>query len=222
MLVRDLNTMAYRSAWAEQESTHAAVLAGGREQLLLVEHPPVVTLGRMPGLEARVLASSAALAERGVDVVETDRGGQVTFHGPGQLVVYPIVRLADHRLSVGAYVHGLEDAVIAALGDLRVPAGRHPAKTVGVFAHGPDAVPRKIAAVGVRVRRGVTLHGLALNVTTDLSCFDLIVPCEGDPVTSIARERGDATPPMAAVKAAVVRHLARLFTAAERPSVQSL
>jgi lipoyl(octanoyl) transferase len=149
-----------------------------------------------------------------VEVVETDRGGQVTFHGPGQLVAYPIVRLAGHRLSVGAYVHGLEDAVAATLADFGVAAVRHPDKIVGTFVRGPGGVLRKIAAVGVRVRQGATLHGLALNVTTDLSYFDLIVPCEGDPVTSLSQELGNATPSMEAVKASLARRVTEMVTRA--------
>ena len=107
MQVRDLGTMNYRDAWALQERVHAEVLAGADEQLLLVEHPPVITLGRRPGLAKNILAAADALERAGVEVVESDRGGDVTFHGPGQLVAYPIVRLNDHRLSVGGYVRTL-------------------------------------------------------------------------------------------------------------------
>src|SRR5690242_6056076 len=113
MIVQDLGTMQYREAWAEQERLHAEVLAGGEERLLLVEHPPVITLGRRPGLAKNILSSADALARAGVEVVESDRGGDVTFHGPGQIVAYPIIRLADHQLSVSGYVHRLEDILIA-------------------------------------------------------------------------------------------------------------
>ena len=107
MLVHDLGTLAYRDAWALQERVHADVVAGGEEQLLLVEHPPVITLGRRPGLSKNILAAADELEKAGVEVVESDRGGDVTFHGPGQLVAYPIVRLNDHRLCVGGYVRRL-------------------------------------------------------------------------------------------------------------------
>src|SRR3954454_7747392 len=101
MRVEDLGTMAYRDAWALQEAAHAEVVGGGEERVLLVEHPPVITFGRRPGVERNVVASQALLDARGVETVPSDRGGDVTFHGPGQLVVYPIIRLNDHRLSVG-------------------------------------------------------------------------------------------------------------------------
>src|SRR5215207_1737076 len=122
MLVQDLGSMPYRDAWAVQERAHAEVLAGGEERLLLVEHPPVITLGRRPGLLKNILSSADALARAGVEVVESDRGGDVTFHGPAQIVAYPIIRLADHRLSVSGYVHRLEDILIATLGRFGVSA----------------------------------------------------------------------------------------------------
>src|SRR5580658_10501460 len=122
MHVQDLGTMNYNNAWAVQEQAHADILAGGEEKIFLVEHPPVITFGRRPGLEPHVLATPQRLGELGVEVVHSDRGGEVTFHGPGQLVVYPIVRLSDHQLSVSGYVHALEEAVIAALGDLGIAA----------------------------------------------------------------------------------------------------
>jgi lipoyl(octanoyl) transferase len=189
MIVRDLGVMPYRQAWTEQERVHADVVAGAEEQLLLVEHPPVVTLGRRPDVVRNLIASPQQLAERGVELVETDRGGDVTFHGPGQLVAYPIIRLIDHKLSVGGYVHRLEDAIIAALGELGIPAHRD-ACAVGVWLNRPGHPPAKLAAIGVRVRQGTTLHGLALNVFTDLSYFDLIVPCglKNRTVTSVEQQ----------------------------------
>lgn len=189
MIVRDLGHLPYRDAWAEQERVHAAVVDGAAEELLLVEHPPVVTVGRRPNVARNLIATPQQLAARGVEVVETDRGGDVTFHGPGQLVAYPIVRLIDHKLSVGGYVHRLEDAIIAAVGKLGIPAHRD-ACAVGVWLNRPNRPPAKLAAIGVRIRKGTTLHGLALNVFTDLSYFDLIVPCglTNRAVTSVQRE----------------------------------
>ena len=116
--------MPYRQAWALQEEGHAQVLAGGEERVLLVEHPPVITFGRRSGVERNLLASDEQLARLGVEVVQSDRGGDITFHGPGQLVVYPIIRLNDHALSFGAYVHGLEEAVVRALARFGVAAGK--------------------------------------------------------------------------------------------------
>jgi lipoate-protein ligase B len=193
MIVRDLGLMPYRNAWTEQERVHAGVVAGDEEQLLLVEHPPVVTLGRRPGLIRNLIASPHQLTQRGVELVESDRGGDVTFHGPGQLVAYPIVRLIDHKLSVGGYVHRLEDAIIAALAPLGIPAHRDTC-AVGVWLNRPNRPPAKLAAIGVRVRQGATLHGLALNVFTDLSYFDLIVPCglKDRAVTSVQCEAASA------------------------------
>lgn len=207
MQVRDLGVLPYRDAWRLQEEAHAAVLAGGEEQLLLVEHPPVITFGRR-GVTAQFLrASEAMLADKGVEIVESDRGGDVTFHGPGQLVAYPIVRLADHALSVSAYVHGLERLLIAALADFGIKGQSDPT-AVGVWVNGPRGLA-KIAAIGVRIRRGVSLHGLALNVTTDLKFFDLIVPCGlmGRPVTSMREMLGNACPTMAEMQAGLSRRM---------------
>jgi lipoyl(octanoyl) transferase len=201
VLIQDLGTMAYREAWALQEATHAEVLGGAEERILLVEHPPVITFGRRPGVDRNIVAPPEVLQSRGVDVVPSDRGGDVTFHGPGQLVAYPIVRLIDHQLSVGGYVRALEVAVIQCLSDFGV-AARKDDCAVGVWVDGGSGTLAKICAIGVRVRRGVTLHGLALNVTTDLSFFDLIIPCGlvGRPVTSLQQLVGDQAPPMQHVK----------------------
>jgi lipoyl(octanoyl) transferase len=208
MIVRDLGLMPYRVAWAEQERVHAAVVDGAEEQLLLVEHPPVVTLGRRPEIIRNLIATAQQLAGRGVELVESDRGGDVTFHGPGQLVVYPIVRLIDHKLSVGGYVHRLEDAVITATNRLGIATHRD-ACAVGVWLNRPGQLAAKIAAIGVRVRKGATLHGLALNVSTDLSYFDLIVPCglKNRTVTSVEKELGGPVE-MERVKSLVVEAIA--------------
>ncbi len=206
MRVDDLGHLPYRPAWAIQEAAHADVLGGGPERVFLVEHPPTVTLGRRPGTERNLVASAEELAGRGVELVESDRGGDVTYHGPGQLVAYPILRLADHDFTVSGYVHWLERTLVETLAGLGLATRADPA-AVGVWTDGTP--PAKVAAIGVRIRRGVTLHGLALNVTTDLSAFGLIVPCGlvGRPVTSLERELGPAAPPMAAVKAALVGRL---------------
>jgi len=194
--------MPYRDAWAAQEAAHAEVLAGGEERVLLVEHPPVITFGRRAGVERHLVASAAQLAALGVEVVQSDRGGDITFHGPGQVVAYPIVRLVDHALSVGGYVRALERAAIEALRTFGVLARRDEG-AVGVWVDDPAAgTSAKICAIGVRIRRGVSLHGLALNVTTDLRYFNLIVPCglAGRPVTSLAELLPNQTPTMASVK----------------------
>ena len=212
MLVEDLGTMPYRDAWAHQERVHADVVAGGDERLLLVEHPPVITCGRRPNVAKNLLASPDQLAKLGVEFVESDRGGDITFHGPGQLVAYPIVRLIDHGLSVGGYVRRLEQVVIDMLGRLGIPAKKDEC-AVGVWVDDGTGTLAKICALGVRVRRGVTMHGIALNVTTDLTYFDLIVPCglTCRPVTSIRKLGGDASPGMAEVKQTLARHLQDAF-----------
>jgi lipoyl(octanoyl) transferase len=205
MLIHDLGTMNYRDAWAMQERAHAEVVAGAPERIFLVEHPPVITFGRRPDVSKHLLASAEQLAALGVEVVQSDRGGDITFHGPGQLVAYPVIRLADHGLSVSGYVHSLEDAVIDLLSDFGVAVTKDPA-AVGVWAGGE---PAKVCAIGVRIRRGVTLHGLALNVTTDLDYFNLIVPCGlvSRPVTSMRQLLGERVPGMDEVKARLVKRL---------------
>ncbi len=175
--------MAYGPALELQHERVRQVQAseGGRAFLLLVEHdPPVITTGRRPCAQ-HVLASPEQLARAGIEVHATRRGGDVTYHGPGQLVGYPILRLAAIGRGVRAYVHDLEEALIRALGRLGVSAGRAEGMT-GVWVGG-----RKIAAIGVAVSRGVTSHGFALNVAPDLSHFGLIVPCglTGMGVTSL-------------------------------------
>lgn len=205
--LQDLGIQRYQDAWSIQEQAHAGVLAGGPEHIVLVEHPPVITFGRRAEImgQNNLLASSDALAKMGVEVVQSDRGGDVTFHGPGQLVVYPILRLADHKLSVGSYVRLLQEVVIKALGELGVESHRDES-AVGVWVGQGDRA-EKICALGVRIRRGVSMHGLALNVTTDLNYFNLIVPCGicNRGVTSIQKILGDRTPSMQRVKQVVAK-----------------
>jgi lipoyl(octanoyl) transferase len=162
-------------------------MAGERHEdlLLLVEHEPVVTLGRGTRASSLPLAP-AELERRGLDVAEVERGGDVTYHGPGQLVGYPVLDLREHREDLHWYLRQLEAGLIAALAALGVPAERSPGLT-GVWTRG-----RKIASLGIHVKQWVTFHGFALNVTTDLDYFDLIVPCGIKDVimTSVAQELG--------------------------------
>ena len=183
--------------------------------VLVVEHDPVLTIGKS-GDAGNVTASAARLAAEGVDLVEVDRGGDVTYHGPGQTVVYPILDLDRLQTPEGEplrdlhrYLRELEEAVIRTCADLGVSADRVAGRTgvwVGPDTRGPE---RKVCAMGVRVSRWVTMHGLALNVTTDLSHFDLIVPCgiADRGVTSLERETG-APPDRPAVEARLLGHLA--------------
>jgi lipoyl(octanoyl) transferase len=156
-----------------------------QDVLLLLEHPPVVTLGRT-SKEKHLIASPAFLESKGVELFEVERGGDVTFHGPGQLVGYPIIDLKRHRQDLHWYLRKIEEALINTLADYGIPAERNPSFT-GVWTRG-----KKIASIGVHTRDWVTWHGFALNVTTDLSYFDLIVPCgiNGVVMTSLARELG--------------------------------
>ena len=150
------------------------------DQLLLLEHPHVITLGRN-GKAANLLASGEVLSRAGIAFYPTDRGGDVTYHGPGQLVGYPIIDLREWQRDVGAYVRAVEQAIIDTLADYGISAGRIP-KLTGVWVD-----DRKIAAIGVHISRWVTSHGFALNVSTDLSYFQYIVPCGlTKPVTSMA------------------------------------
>jgi lipoyl(octanoyl) transferase len=200
----DLGIMPYRDAWAVQERVWEEVAGGAGARLLLVEHPPVITFGRRGGCDRHLLADPAELARRGVEVVSSDRGGDITFHGPGQLVAYPIIRLNDHRLSVGGYVRTLQSAVIATLGKFGIVGELDPA-AVGVWVRQPNGERAKICAIGVRVKRGISMHGLALNVETDLDYFRLIVPCglAGRAVTSVREVLGDMAPGMGTVKEAL-------------------
>src|SRR5687768_6585494 len=175
----------YGEALELQREIAAARIAGTvpHDVLLLVEHPPVVTVGRSARSQ-NMRCTPAFLASRGVEFHEVERGGDVTFHGPGQLVGYPIVDLKRHKQDLHWYLRQVEEALIIGLDDLGVSADRHPGLT-GVWTQG-----RKIASIGVHARDWVTWHGFALNVTTDLSFFDLIVPCgiDGVTMTSIAKE----------------------------------
>jgi lipoyl(octanoyl) transferase len=151
------------------------------DHLLLLEHPHVITLGRNGHLE-NLLASEEVLSSSGIQFHPTDRGGDITYHGPGQLVGYPIMDLREWKRDVGAYVRGLEQAIIDTVGEYGIEAGRIP-KLTGVWVG-----ERKIAAIGVHLSRWVTSHGFALNVHTDLSYFQYIVPCGlTKPVASMAQ-----------------------------------
>lgn len=223
--VRDLGGIGYADALALQRSLQQGVQearAAGcpRGHLLLLEHvPAVVTVSRRPGAASNVLASDDLLARHGIERHETDRGGDVTYHGPGQLVAYPIVDLELLGLRIHGWIRLLEQAIIDTLATFGIEAGRDPGATgvwVGRSAEDSDGVGgRKIAALGVRVSRWVTMHGLALNVEPDLSHFGLIVPCGlvGRPVTSIAAELdGQGVPSMVEVKRELARHLVRLMS----------
>jgi lipoyl(octanoyl) transferase len=206
LTVERLGTVAYLPTWELQDELaeqRRARRIGDR--LLLVEHFPVYTIGR-GGDEANLLASPERLREMGAEFHRVDRGGDITFHGPGQLVAYPIVELRE-PLDLRRYVRSLEEAIVATAAAFGVEAHREDG-LVGVWVEGR----RKLAAIGVRVRRGVTTHGLALNVNTDLRWFAEMIPCgiADKEVTTLARELGHPVE-MGAVEARLTDELARVF-----------
>lgn len=227
IVFEDLGRCGYRQAYERQLAVHGQVLSGERQPtVLLVEHDPVITIGRHPGAARHLLADEKMLERIGVSLETTDRGGDITYHGPGQLVAYPIMPLNALGLNVRRYVWTLEQAMIETVGRFGV-AGHRDDCAIGVWVGGEggdeaDGPERrcgrggaKLAAIGVRVRRWVTMHGLALNVTTHLDHFKLIVPCglAQRPVTSLQELLGAGCPAMGDV-ADVLReqlrdHLAR-------------
>lgn len=196
--------MEYGAAYRAQKEAEAAVKAREcPDTLLLVEHPHVLTIGRRAAPSA-ILATPEHLAARGVAVHEANRGGKMTYHGLGQLVGYPVINLSPDREDVHAYVRDLEEALMRALADFGVEGFRVKGLTGVHTARG------KVAAIGVHISRWVTTHGFALNVNTDLSFFDLIVACEGEPVTSL-RELLGREVPLSEVEDRVVARFAEVF-----------
>ncbi|HSJ75487.1 MAG TPA: lipoyl(octanoyl) transferase LipB [Gemmatimonadales bacterium] len=187
LVVQELGSRPYAEVLELQRSLARQRVSGelAEDLLLLVEHEPVVTLGRRTQPQSLPL-SATELNRRGVQQYEVERGGDATFHGPGQLVGYPILDLREHREDLHWYLRTLEEALIRGLDALSIPAERNPGLT-GVWTRG-----RKIASIGIHVKQWVTYHGFALNVNTDLSYFDLIVPCGIQDVvmTSVAMELG--------------------------------
>ncbi len=193
----------YLAAWELQRRLHQAVVDGGPDTVLLLEHPPVFTAGKRTEPHERPFD--------GTPVVDVDRGGKITFHGPGQLVGYPIVRLPDH-VKVVDYVRRLEEALIHTCTEFGLRTARVPGRS-GVWLQGDVNSPdRKIAAIGIRVSRGVAMHGFALNCDVDLDWYDRFVPCgiSDAGVTSLAAELGRDVP-VSEVVPVVSRHLTELL-----------
>ena len=248
-VVADLGRMAYVPALVLQRDTHQRVVNGSAPQtVILVEHDPVITVSRRPDAHRNVLADADRLARWGIDLQQTDRGGDVTYHGPGQLVVYPILRLGPLGLNVGRYMRLLERAVadtVAAFGvqptcikgatGVWTNSGSPPTSCDELSGDGPPVNtpsgdgtlggglggglptdtplpgPRKLCALGVRVSRGVTMHGFALNVDPQMEHFDTIVPCglRGCRVASLKQILGDRAPTMSQVKDQIITSLSR-------------
>ncbi|HEU4671820.1 MAG TPA: lipoyl(octanoyl) transferase LipB [Candidatus Limnocylindrales bacterium] len=211
-----LGRVPYRRAW-ELQRRLAAARADGRidDQLLLLEHPAVLTLGRAAD-EDHVRAPAAELARRGIEVLRVERGGEVTYHGPGQLVAYPILALSRRSLLLRPLVRALEAALADTCATFGVDAGRREGQP-GCWCDPEGARPRKIGALGLRVERGVTYHGIALNVSVDLADFELIDACglPGTISTSIDRELGRVSEP----STAAVREAAIAFDRALRAAL---
>src|SRR5438105_12147898 len=182
--VERLGRVEYGAALDLQKQTERAVLTGAQpDTLLLLEHPHTLTLGRRAAQNG-IIAPETILRERGVTVFETNRGGKVTYHGLGQIVGYPVINLSPEREDVHAYVRDLEEVLRRALADFRIESFRIKGLT------GVHTTRGKVAAIGVHIARWVTTHGFALNVNTDLGFFNLIVACEGEPVTSMKELTG--------------------------------
>jgi lipoyl(octanoyl) transferase len=207
--LRDLGRIGYSQAFELQRTLVEQRKRGEiPDQLLIVEHPHVVTLGRN-GNDEHLLAAPELLARSGIEFHRTDRGGDVTYHGPGQIVGYPIFDLREWKRDVIAYVRAVEQVLIEALEEFGIRAERSPGAT-GVWTPGPDGTPAKIAAIGVHISRWVTSHGFALNLDTDLSYFRYIVPCGlTRPVTSMRAWGSQAS--RAQVVAALAHSFGRVF-----------
>jgi len=202
--VHRLGRLEYGAAYQIQKETEAAIRRGtGADTLLLVEHPHVLTLGRRATVAA-VLAPADVREARGVALFETNRGGKATYHGLGQLVGYPIINLSPAREDVHRFVRDLEEALIRALADFDIES--FPIKGLT----GVHTTRGKIAAIGIHIARWITTHGFALNVNTDLSYFDLIIACEGEPVTSMKEILGREVS-LRAVEDRVIARFAEVF-----------
>jgi lipoate-protein ligase B len=206
--VHDLGRLSYAEAWSLQERLREERKRGSIcDRFLFVEHPHVLTMGRN-GRETNLLASKERLAELGVEFFEVNRGGDITYHGPGQIVGYPIVDLREWKRDVVAYVRALEESVIAAVARFGIEGGREPGAT-GVWT-GSGESRAKLCAIGIHISRWVTNHGFALNHTTDLNYFRHIVPC-GLARPVISMEKLGVRAGRAAVQAALVEEFARVF-----------
>lgn len=203
----DLASVDYGEAHRLQRDLVAARHGGAilQDMALFLEHPPVFTLGRRGGLE-NLKVSRDFLIKRGVPIVQAERGGDITYHGPGQLVVYPIVDLETAGLAVTDYVHNLEEVMIRTAADFLVEAERNK------INRGVWVVDRKLGSIGITVRRGISFHGLALNVNTDLAPFDWVNPCglRGTRMTSLEQEKEQIVP-MDRVRESAKGHLKNVF-----------
>jgi lipoyl(octanoyl) transferase len=204
VIVKRLGQIQYGEALILQKETERAVQTGQQsDTLLLLEHPSTLTIGRR-GNGAGILIPKEILQEQGVQIFETNRGGKVTYHGEGQVVAYPIINLSPDREDVHRYVRDLEEVLIRVMLDFEIATFRIKGLT------GVHTEAGKVAAIGVHIARWVTTHGFALNVNTDLSFFNLIVACEGEPVTSMNQLLGRQVD-IAAVEDRIIKHFCDVF-----------
>ena len=220
--ITELGFLPYSEAWDIQEEYFSNTIAVKRQNrqldysiltenhLLLVEHPPVFTLGKSGKID-HLLLKEEVLKSKGIAFFKTNRGGDITFHGPGQLVGYPILDLDNFFTDIHKYLRNLEEIIIKTLSDFGLNSARSDGET-GVWLDLDTPFARKICAMGVRASRWVTMHGFALNINTDLSYFDYIVPCgiQGKGVTSIAKELKREVDP-SLVKASVLKNFSEVF-----------
>lgn len=216
--------MSYKNCWTYQEELFQGIIDQKRANrntniyqetknyLLFVEHPPVFTLGKSGNMD-NLLLDKARLAKEGIEFYKSNRGGDITYHGPGQIVGYPILDLDHFFTDIHRYLRTLEEVIISTLADYGLKATRSPGET-GVWLDVGTPFARKICAMGVRASRWVTMHGFALNVNTNLQHFEHIIPCgiQGKGVTSLEKELGKQVP-LKAVQEKIIRHFAEHFTA---------
>jgi lipoyl(octanoyl) transferase len=215
----DLGVLSYQEAWDYQErllkENVARKGAGGQEstidRLLFVEHPPVYTLGKS-GKPEHVLLPEEQLGARGIEYFHTNRGGDITFHGPGQLVGYPVLDLEHFKTDLGWYLRSLEEVIILTMAEYGLQGARSAGETGVWIEPGVKGRERKICAMGIRCSRWITMHGFALNVNTDLDYFNHIIPCgiQDKQVTSLQKELGEALP-FAVVQEQVKRNFEKVF-----------
>lgn len=225
LIIKDLGLKDYKETWDYQEDLFAktvtlkvqnkkqATYLPTPNHFLFVEHPHVFTLGKSGNLD-HLLVSEAVLREKEASFYKINRGGDITYHGPGQIVGYPILDLENFFTDIHKYLRLLEETVILTLAEYDITATRSPGET-GVWLDVGTPFARKICAMGVRASRWVTMHGFALNVNTDLGYFDLMIPCgiKGKAVTSMTAELKGVPQDMAAVKTRLLKHFLALFEA---------
>lgn len=214
LTLTDLGRFSYVKAWEQQCLVHDKVLSKQQVgEILLVEHDPVITLSRRKTVAHHLLADEQKLTKLGIDLQQTNRGGDITYHGPGQLVAYPIFKLADFKLTVGSYMRLLEEVVVRTLATFPITGVREQCKTGVWVQRQPNQPTEKICAMGIRLKRGISLHGLALNLDPDMEHFNTIVPCGiGDrSVTSIKQCLGDSAPDMQTLKTVLVEQFAQVL-----------